>query len=124
MSESIPIPAYANLTQYKHIQCVRPTDGLVMRAQRIVVDEHTPIRWTIVVEGKSEQWRDLGWTEDGTRETYSTSELKELAKKAGFGGWQQSQVGEMEGLALVDGDERKIRLPQYQVPDLTPYPVD
>jgi len=76
------------------------------------------------VEGSSEQWRDLGWNMDGGRETYSTSDLIEFAKRAGFGDWRQSQVGEVEGLVLVDGDYKEQRIAQYQTPDHTPYPKD
>jgi hypothetical protein len=124
LSQSIPIPEGANIAQYDHIQCVRPTDGLVLRAQRVIVNEQTPVSWTIVVEGKSEQWRDLGWTMDGTRETYSTSELIKFAKNAGFGEWQQSALDVREGTSLWEGEERTVLMPQYQIPDSTKYPKE
>lgn len=124
MSDSIPIPAYADLTQYNHIRSVRPTDGAEIRAQRIMVDEHTPIRWTIVVMDKMGNYLFIENTENKVRKQYSTSELVDLAKNAGFGEWQQAQVGEAVGIALVKGEQREIVMRQYQVPDTTPYPID
>ncbi len=94
------------------------------RAVTIVVDQTTPVRWTLVVEGPSEQWRDLEWTMDGTRKTYSTSDLKALAKKLGFGEWQRSQVGEVGALAWTSDGQEKFLMPLYQVPDRTSYPKD
>jgi hypothetical protein len=122
--QSIPIPAGADITQYNHIQCVRPADALIMRAQRVTVNEQTPVSWTMVVEGKSGQWRDLGWTVKGTHETYSTSELIEFAENAGFGEWQQSAVDVREGTSIWEGQERTVLIPQYQIPDSTEYPKE
>ncbi|HEY6285628.1 MAG TPA: hypothetical protein VIX20_08200 [Ktedonobacteraceae bacterium] len=124
MADSIPIPAYADFTQYDHIQSVRPTDGAIIRAQRVVVDENTPIRWTITVRDKMEQYLHIENTEGGVRKYYTTSELVELAQRAGFGEWQQSKVGEKRGFPLMNGEEREILIPEYQVPDTTPYLID
>jgi hypothetical protein len=106
------------LTQYDHIQATRLTDGAKLRAQRVVVDEQTPIRWTIVLVDKLEQYifDELPM--------YTTSELIARAKEAGFVDWQQSQVGKMTGLAWIDDDCREVILRQYQIPDRTPYPTD
>lgn len=119
----MPIPAGADITQYDRIQCVRQ-DGLVLRAQRILLNKETPVRWTIVVEGKSGQWQDQSWTENGSRETYSTNELNVFAKNAGFGEWQQSAIDVHEGISLWEGNERTVHMPQYQVPDSTIYPKE
>jgi len=105
------------LTRYEHIQCTHPKYGLVMRAHRVVVDEQTPVRWTCEVEGSSEQWRDLGWNIAGERDTYTTEALVEFAKRARFGEWEQSQVGEVKGHVLVDGVYTERVTPQYQRPD-------
>lgn len=122
MTDSMPIPAGVDVTQFDHIQCIRPTDGLTIRAQRIVVDTETPVRWTMVVVDRLGKWLYIEHIEDGQRATYSTSELMELAKNARFGEWEQSQIGELSGLAIIDGEYKEIRLRQFQVPDPTPYP--
>ncbi len=129
MTDSMPIPAYANVTQYDHIQSTRPTDGAKVRAQRVVVDKHTAIRWTIVVVNRLEQFilDELPMYEDAegkVRKQYPTSELLDRAKEAGFVDWQQSQVAESEGSAYVDGEYQKVRVGHYQLPDPTPYPTD
>lgn len=129
MTSSIPIPSYANVTQYDHIQATRPTDGAKLRAQRVVVDEHTAIRWTIVMVTKLEQYivDELPMYEDAewkVRKQYTTSELIDRAREVGFVDWQQSQVGESEGFAYVDSEYRKVRVGHYQLPDPTPYPTD
>ncbi len=76
-----------------------------MSAHRVVVDTQTPVRWTYVVEGPSEQWRDLGWNMDGGRETYSTNELIEFAKRAGFGEWEQSPIDWVSAYPLDSLDD-------------------
>ncbi|HYX51208.1 MAG TPA: hypothetical protein VE843_15785 [Ktedonobacteraceae bacterium] len=118
------IPAYADFTQYNHIQSVRSADGAVIRARRVVADENTPIRWTMTVKDKMEQNLHIENTERGVRKYYSTSELVEFAQREGFGEWQQSKVGEKQGFALMNGEEREILIPEYQVPDTTPYLID
>src|SRR6266699_7238917 len=92
LTDGFPIAPGTDLTQYEHIQCTHPKHGFVLRAHRVAGDKQTPVRWTYVVEGSSEQWRDLGWNMDGGRETYSTNELIEFAKRAGFGEWEQSPI--------------------------------
>jgi hypothetical protein len=89
-----------------------------------VVDENTPIRWTIIVKDRMEQYLHIENTEGGVREYYTTSELVELAQRERFGEWQQSKVGEIQASALVNGEEREFLMPEYQVPDPTNYPTD
>lgn len=129
MTDSIPIPAHADLTQYDHIQSKRPTDGAIIRAQRVVVDKDMPICWTIVMKDKLEKYifNELPLFEDTQGRVckqYSTSELIHLAQKAGFGEWQQSMVAAWEGWEWDDVGYREKSIPQYQLPDTTPYPVD
>jgi hypothetical protein len=80
-----------------------------------MVDENTPIRWTIILKDRMEQFLHYENTEGGVREYYSTSELLELVKREGFGEWRQSKVNEKQGEFLIS---------EYQIPDLTPYPID
>jgi len=122
MTKGFPLPKGADITQYDHIQCTRPKDGLEMRAHRIVVDEQTPVSWTIVVEEKSEQLRSFLSTKDDSPKTYSTSELIKLAKDAGFGEWQQSAIDMREGTITWEGKDIEALIPQYQIPDRTVYP--
>ncbi len=89
-----------------------------------MVDEHTPIRCTIVVMDKMGNYLFIENTENEVRKQYSTSELVDLTKNAGFGEWQQARVGEAAGIAWVKGEQREIVMRQYQVPDTTPYPID
>ena len=124
MNNSIPIPAYADLTQYDHIRSVRPTDGAEIRAQRVVVDEQTPVRWTIIAMDKLGKYLFIERIENGVRPTYSTIELVELAQKVGFGEWQQSSVAEMEAIALTPVGYREFLMHQFQIPDPTSYPKE
>jgi hypothetical protein len=89
----MPIPSGVDVIQFDHIQCVRPTDGLTIRAQRVVYDTETPVCWMMVVEDRLGRWLYIEHIEGGQRATYSTNELIKLAKNAGFGEWEQSQCG-------------------------------
>lgn len=122
MTSSMPISAGVSITQYDHINCVRPTDGLEIRAQRVVSDTETPVRWTFVIVDRLGQWLYIERIENGERATYSTDDIMALAKQIGCGDWQQSQVGEFRGYALIDGEYKPVRLQQFQIPDLTTYP--
>jgi hypothetical protein len=124
MTKSFPLPKGADITQYEHIQCTRPKDGLEMRAHRIIADEQTPVSWTVAVEGKSEKSLTLQRNNDGTLKTYSTSELIKLAKDAGFGEWQQSAIAMREGTITWEGKDIEALIPQYQIPDPTIYPKE
>ena len=109
------------LTKYEHIQSVRLTDGARLVASRRVVDETTPVRWTIVLKDKQEMYifDELQFFEDtgcNVQTQYATTELVELAKQRGFMDWQQLPVA----LATVWGLEGTV----YQDPDPIHYPTD
>lgn len=70
-----------------------------------------------------DQYLHIEDTTGGVREQYTTSELIELARREGFGEWQQSPVAEW-GAEGWEEDAPKIRLRQYQVPDTKTYLVD
>ena len=95
----------------------------MIKAQRVVKDEHTPIRWTIIVKDRMDQYLHIEDTTGGVPEQYTTSELIELARKNGFGEWQQSSVAEREAEGWEE-DAPKIRLRQYQIPDTKTYLLD
>ena len=121
--------AESELTKYEHIQSVRLTDGARLVASRVVVDEHTPVRWTIVLVDKLENYIDdeLQLFSDAVgrvRKQYTTSDLLELAKQKGFEDWQEVPVAFVQGWELVDGVYQERHLPKYQDPDPTPYPTD
>ena len=118
----MPIHAGVSITQYDHIKCVRPMDGLEMRAQRVVGDKDTPVRWTFVVVDRLGRWLYIEHIENRQRATYSTDEIITFAQNAGFGEWEQSQIAEFSGLALINGEYKEVRLQQFQIPDPTPYP--
>ena len=122
LTSSMPIPAGVRITQYDHIKCVRSTDGLEMRAQRVVGDKETPVRWTFVVVDRLGWWLYIEHIENGQRATYSTDEIITFAQNAGFGEWEQSQIAEFSGLALINGEYTEVRLRQFQIPDQTLYP--
>jgi hypothetical protein len=122
LTSSMPIPAGVSITRYDYIQCVRSADGLEMRAQRVVRDIETSVRWTLEVVDRLGQWLYIEHIENGQRATYSTDEISTIAKNAGFGEWQQSQVAEFSGFALINGAYEEVRLQQFQIPDPTPYP--
>ncbi len=111
----------ADLTKFEHIQSVRLTDGARLVASRVVVDETTPVRWTIVLKDSLENYIDdelpiFSDTEGRVRKQFATSDLLKRAKEAGFEDWQQLPValGNVWGLAGAF----------YHDPDHTPYPVD
>lgn len=123
--------AEVDFTKYERIQSVRVTDGARLVASRVVMDENTHVRWTIELKDKLEMFifDELQLFEDAARNVqkhYTTSELLDLAKQAGFIDWQQLPVElvEMWPWDAVGDEAKKILVPKYSLPDPTPYPAD
>lgn len=121
--------ADTDLTKYEHIMSVRVTDGARLVASRVVVDEQTPVRWTIMLKDKLEMVieDELQLFEDAAgrvRKQYTTTELLGIAQQKGFDDWQQVPRGFMQGWKLVEGEYQENHIPRYPDPDPTPYPTD
>ncbi len=128
-SKSVHINIPRDLTRVNAIQSVRPSDGVRIIANRIVVDTSTPIRWEITITDQlyhplpAEQLA-LEQPGEKTPKQYLTKELSEYAEAIGFVDWKQLPTGMIKSFVLVDGEVRKVLIPEYQPPDPTDYPLE
>jgi hypothetical protein len=128
-SKSVRINIPRDLTRVNAIQSVRASDGARIIASRVVIDRSTPIRWEITITDRlyhpipAEQ---LPLEQLGQRmqKQYLTRELSECAQAIGFIDWKQLPTGMIKSFVLVDGQVRKVLIPEYQPPDPTDYPLE
>ncbi len=124
MTNGLPIPQGGDITQYEHIQCTRPTDGSVLKAKRVMVDEQPPIRWKIELNMGGLDYRDRPLSPGAELEVwrmYTTDALLTTAKKSGYGNWYVLPEDFVESwpLELEDRDDasKKRLIPKYPLPD-------
>jgi hypothetical protein len=128
-SKSVRINIPKDLTRVNAIQSMRLSDGARIIANRIVVDSNTPIRWEITITDQlyhpipTEQLA-LEQSEERIPKRYLTRELSEYAEAIGFIDWKQLPTGTLKSFVLVDGEVRKVLIPDYQPPDPTDYPLE
>ena len=128
-SKAVRINIPKDLTRVNAIQSVRARDGARIIANRIVVNTSTPIRWEITITDQLYHpipTEELAWEKPGetTPKQYLTRELSEYAEAGGFIDWKQLPTGMIKSFVLVDGEIRKVLIPDYQPPDPTDYPLE
>lgn len=118
-----------DIAKFAHVCAVRRSDGMIVAANRQVIDAQTPIRWQISVWDKDRKivYQELPtFEEDEKPYLYRTSELLRETAKRGFEDWYHLPVALVEAWPwdALGKDAKKHLIPKYSPLDPTEYLID